>query len=160
MAAALADARKRLQEAQRMYHEAVEDLASKDYYFHEAKEEGLANAGELKELEDEAKIAETMAATAQDAVDTAFNAVEAAEKAAAAEAARVHPCSLPGCTNPAHSMCGKCLSAYYCSQEHQKADWNRHKRECRILSAKAGGRRKSRRSKRSKRSHRKTKRRY
>jgi len=68
-----------------------------------------------------------------------------------------HLCSLPGCTNPAPYMCGKCSSAFYCSPEHQKADWKRHKPECRALSAKAGGRRKSRRSKRSTR---KTKRRH
>jgi hypothetical protein len=68
-------------------------------------------------------------------------------------------CSLPGCTESAPYMCSKCSSAYYCSAEHQKADWKRHKPVCRALSAKAGGRRKSRRSKQSKRSHRKTKRR-
>ena len=79
----------------------------------------------------------------------------------AAVTARSHTCSLPGCTNPAPYMCSKCQSAYYCSEEHQKDDWKRHKPECRALSAKAGGkRRKSRRSKRFKRSNRKTKRRY
>ena len=78
-----------------------------------------------------------------------------------AAASRNSPsCSLPGCANPAPYMCSKCSSAYYCSEEHQKADWKRHKPVCRALNAKAGGRRKSRRSKHSKRSTRKSKRRY
>ena len=70
-----------------------------------------------------------------------------------------HQCSHLDCLKLAPYTCGRCLSAYYCGPEHQRADWNRHKRECRALSAKAGGRRKSQRSKQSKRSHRKTKRR-
>ena len=157
MAAALAAARQRLQKAEREYEEAVEDLASLDFYIEELKREG-ADVERLKVLDDDLKRFAAMAKAAQDALNTASNAVKVAEEAASAPSK--HLCSLPGCTNPALFMCGKCLSAYYCGQEHQKADWNRHKTKCRILSAKAGGRRKSRRSKRSKRSHRKTKRRY
>jgi hypothetical protein len=119
-----------------------------------ALQEAKAALKDARRRSKEFKTAET---TAVDMFQTTKSARSAA---VAAEAARVHPCSLPGCTTPAPYMCARCRSAYYCSQEHQKADWNRHKRECRALSTKAGGRRKSRRSKRSKRSHRKTKRRH
>ena len=109
-----------------------------------------------------AAAAATQAALAAEQNNDAVRAA-AAERAATASLvapASTRMCSLPGCTAPAPYTCGRCLSAYYCGPEHQRADWNRHKRECRVLSAKVGGRRKSRRSKRSKRSHRKTKRRH
>ena len=157
MAAALAAARQRLEEVRRASQEAISNLADAEWTFEEAKEEG-ADAEELKVLEDEMETAETIV----DAVDADVNAAIIAVKAAA-EAAHVRLCSHPECTNPAPYMCGKCRSAYYCCEEHQKDDWNRHKPECHKLSAKAGGQRKSRRSKRSKhskRSTRKSKRRY
>ena len=116
-----------------------------------ALQEAKAAVKDARRRSKEFKTAET---TAFDMYQTTKNARSAA---VAAEAARVRLCSLPGCTAPAHSMCGRCRSAFYCGQEHQKDDWKRHKPECHALSAKAGGRRKSRRSKRS---HRKTKRRY
>ncbi|KAL8286419.1 hypothetical protein RQP46_004436 [Phenoliferia psychrophenolica] len=31
--------------------------------------------------------------------------------------------------------CGRCKGAYYCSPEHQKNDWKRHKTECGLLTA-------------------------
>jgi len=41
------------------------------------------------------------------------------------------PCSLGRCmvTN-ASFKCARCKEALYCSQEHQKQDWRRHKVEC------------------------------
>jgi hypothetical protein len=39
-------------------------------------------------------------------------------------------CTLPSCTNAAHSRCAGCNEAKYCSRACQKADWKRHKKEC------------------------------
>ena len=41
------------------------------------------------------------------------------------------PCSLGTCmvTNAAFK-CAKCRTAMYCSKEHQRQDWSRHKVEC------------------------------
>ncbi|HAB99820.1 MAG TPA: hypothetical protein DCE71_08370 [Parachlamydiales bacterium] len=41
------------------------------------------------------------------------------------------PCSLGTCmvTNAAFK-CAKCKEAMYCSKEHQRQDWSRHKVEC------------------------------
>ncbi len=41
------------------------------------------------------------------------------------------PCSLGSCmvTNAAFK-CSRCKEAMYCSKEHQKQDWSRHKVEC------------------------------
>jgi hypothetical protein len=41
------------------------------------------------------------------------------------------PCSLDTCmvTNAA-LKCGRCKKAMYCSKEHQRSDWSRHKVEC------------------------------
>eukprot|EP01083_Nonionella_stella_P039410 107177_1 len=34
------------------------------------------------------------------------------------------------CGTSACSRCSRCKRAFYCSKEHQKADWKRHKKEC------------------------------
>jgi len=36
-----------------------------------------------------------------------------------------------GCETPTRFRCGRCQNMWYCSQEHQKKDWSRHKSECR-----------------------------
>ena len=107
-----------------------------------------------------AAAAATQAALAAEQNNNAARAAVAernatARSAASAPSARIHPCSFPGCTNTAPYMCAKCSSSFYCSKEHQQADWKRHKPVCYALSAKAGGRRRK-----SRRSTRKSKRRY
>ncbi|KAG2011328.1 hypothetical protein CC2G_011463 [Coprinopsis cinerea AmutBmut pab1-1] len=39
-----------------------------------------------------------------------------------------HPCTV--CCNPTSMWCSRCQSAWYCSPEHLKADWGRHRNEC------------------------------
>ena len=34
------------------------------------------------------------------------------------------------CNKKADFKCGNCQEAYYCSPEHQRADWPSHKRRC------------------------------
>jgi hypothetical protein len=48
-------------------------------------------------------------------------------------------CTVPTCAIPAQFACSKCTSAFYCSPECQRADWPRHKTECKTLAAAAGG---------------------
>lgn len=38
------------------------------------------------------------------------------------------PCAV--CQADAVQCCSKCKSAYYCSRQHQKDDWKRHKGQC------------------------------
>jgi hypothetical protein len=117
---------------------------------------------ELAERAEDVAKAELIAVGGVEAVDSIQEAVIKEQHNANDRnaAARGHPCSLPSCKKRALYECTKCFSAFYCGPEHQRADWKRHKPVCRALSAKVGGRRKSRLSKQSKRSHRKTKRRY
>ncbi|KAJ1426285.1 hypothetical protein B484DRAFT_397628 [Ochromonadaceae sp. CCMP2298] len=35
-------------------------------------------------------------------------------------------------------MCGACMQVYYCTKEHQKLDWKRHKKDCVPMRAKKG----------------------
>ena len=52
-------------------------------------------------------------------------------------------CSLPGCSAPAPLTCGGCQKASYCSKEHQRKDWARHRRQCspfKIVSSPGVGR--------------------
>ena len=66
--------------------------------------------------------------------------------AAAKETPRAAPfkkCALPSCdkaerTDAEFSLCALCKDAKYCSGEHQKADWKRHKKECKNKSAEQG----------------------
>lgn len=37
-------------------------------------------------------------------------------------------CSI--CDKPGSKVCGACELAFYCSKEHQKQDWHRHKANC------------------------------
>lgn len=39
-------------------------------------------------------------------------------------------CMLLGCSEPCISHCGQCGWKFYCSRDHQVADWMRHKKEC------------------------------
>jgi len=39
------------------------------------------------------------------------------------------------CKKPSVHVCSKCLSVYYCGEEHQRKDWPRHKRECSLRAA-------------------------
>ena len=43
-------------------------------------------------------------------------------------------CSLPSCLQlgekTSFKTCGRCHLAMYCSKEHQREDWPRHKKEC------------------------------
>ena len=43
-----------------------------------------------------------------------------------------YECAHPGCSNASKTFqaCGGCRSVRYCSSEHQKADWKRHKPRC------------------------------
>ncbi|ORZ39623.1 hypothetical protein BCR44DRAFT_52903 [Catenaria anguillulae PL171] len=45
-------------------------------------------------------------------------------------------CEYPDCTAPARTLrtCTGCEMVRYCSPEHQKADWNAHKRDCKTFS--------------------------
>lgn len=40
------------------------------------------------------------------------------------------PCHAPGCEEVGASLCSRCRKVGYCSKEHQRADWGRHKKEC------------------------------
>ena len=40
-------------------------------------------------------------------------------------------CNLPNCDLEGKLTCGGCQEAKYCSKEHQKQDWSRHRRLCR-----------------------------
>ena len=178
--AAARDLANRIREAKRAYRMALFDIMISD---EEAKisEEGepVERLLALAAMEHLPIMSEESAAAARDelvaiageevaniervAVFEDFRRFLDEHRAHHAASASSHLCSLPGCTSPAPYMCSKCRSAYYCSEDHQMTDWKRHKPECRALSAKAGGRHKSRRSKRSKhskRSTRKSKRRY
>ncbi len=37
------------------------------------------------------------------------------------------------CDNECSTKCGSCKGVYYCSKDHQKSDWSRHKKECSII---------------------------
>lgn len=39
-------------------------------------------------------------------------------------------CALANCNMNTNLKCGRCLSTYYCSKEHQRIDWPRHKHAC------------------------------
>jgi len=39
-------------------------------------------------------------------------------------------CMLVGCQDNCQSHCGRCGWKFYCSRDHQVADWFRHKKEC------------------------------
>ncbi len=41
-----------------------------------------------------------------------------------------HGCYLPECKVRAPNRCGGCKAAFYCSREHQMADWRAHRPEC------------------------------
>ncbi|QRV85776.1 MYND Zn-finger protein [Ceratobasidium sp. AG-Ba] len=43
------------------------------------------------------------------------------------------PCVI--CAYPAASRCSGCEKAFYCSKEHQKSAWSKHKRLCKIYQA-------------------------
>lgn len=82
----------------------------------------------------------------------AFRAMDALRSGAAARSdarggvpppapppAGLHTCALPSCgvreARPSHfKSCGACRAAYYCSREHQAADWKAH-RESRVCKA-------------------------
>ena len=66
--------------------------------------------------------------------------------AAAAEVAagRLHQCALAGCgSKEVHvsqfKRCGACQQAFYCSREHQLADWPAHKAACKAARKTAAG---------------------
>jgi len=42
-------------------------------------------------------------------------------------------CELPGCLERDVKKCSSCRLAFYCCIEHQKADWARHKKDCKHL---------------------------
>ncbi len=42
-----------------------------------------------------------------------------------------HSCNFSGCTASTTKRCSACKEIWYCSQEHQSADWGRHQRLCR-----------------------------
>ena len=48
-------------------------------------------------------------------------------------------CGLPGCgkAGPSNRLCSACRGIYYCSKDHQKQHWGRHKTVCRATTAKA-----------------------
>ncbi len=39
------------------------------------------------------------------------------------------------CSAPASQRCQQCKSSYYCSREHQLADWKKHKGRCKAIAA-------------------------
>ncbi|GMI16149.1 hypothetical protein TrLO_g13755 [Triparma laevis f. longispina] len=39
-------------------------------------------------------------------------------------------CAFPGCKEPAHKTCSRCLETKYCSAAHQKSHWKWHKKIC------------------------------
>lgn len=39
------------------------------------------------------------------------------------------------CSEPATQRCQQCKSSYYCSREHQLADWTAHKARCKAIAA-------------------------
>ncbi len=41
----------------------------------------------------------------------------------------------PACHNPAPLRCARCKTICYCSPDHQKEDWPRHKKECNELKS-------------------------
>ncbi|KAI0361151.1 hypothetical protein OH77DRAFT_1417360 [Trametes cingulata] len=43
------------------------------------------------------------------------------------------PCQV--CFEPCTKSCSVCKTAHYCSPEHSRSDWKRHKRECAVLAA-------------------------
>lgn len=36
----------------------------------------------------------------------------------------------------AELMCGKCEEVYYCKYDHQRADWNKHSKNCHSIDEK------------------------
>ncbi len=46
-------------------------------------------------------------------------------------------CEIEGCTvvnSDSLSRCGQCKCVFYCSPDHQREDWDRHKKECKHLA--------------------------
>ena len=41
-------------------------------------------------------------------------------------------CGYPSCTSIAESVCKACKKEWYCGREHQRADWGRHKKDCKL----------------------------
>lgn len=37
------------------------------------------------------------------------------------------------CAKPSKQLCGKCKKIYYCCQEHQLSDWEKHKKTCKRI---------------------------
>lgn len=46
-----------------------------------------------------------------------------------------HTCSLPGCSAVAIAHCASCSCAWYCSREHQRKGWPRHRKHCKLVRA-------------------------
>ncbi|KAJ6560017.1 hypothetical protein B0H19DRAFT_945385 [Mycena capillaripes] len=44
-----------------------------------------------------------------------------------------HPCIV--CGRPTSQWCSRCRNAFYCSPEHLRSDWSRHRQQCRHSSA-------------------------
>lgn len=58
------------------------------------------------------------------------SAAHATPVPAAASVDLEHACGVCGATDGDLKRCSGCKGIWYCSREHQKADWKRHKREC------------------------------
>jgi len=45
-------------------------------------------------------------------------------------------CEVAGCDKVDGDVntCGRCKAVFYCGKEHQQADWDRHKKECKFLA--------------------------
>ncbi len=48
----------------------------------------------------------------------------------------VNKCGNIGCENKSNFVCSNCHLVYYCSKEHQKLDWKRHKLNCKEIKNK------------------------
>lgn len=41
-----------------------------------------------------------------------------------------NPCEIKDCVNLANKKCSQCKTAFYCTEDHQRLDWKKHKNEC------------------------------